>query len=133
MRNNRVCSEGHTSHDDSSFKSIPIALNARDEQYRVVRENSLTFCIHGYLWKPVYTTEKKITKKDHFRVLLAILSYKVQYKEEKKRLFYFYTFSQLCVIKSEMTNINFQVDLHEQKVASFIFYVVVETCFNDDV
>ncbi|KAK2906480.1 hypothetical protein Q8A67_005465 [Cirrhinus molitorella] len=35
MRNIRVCSKGHKSYDDSSFKSIPIALNTRDGPFRV--------------------------------------------------------------------------------------------------
>ncbi|XP_058617802.1 uncharacterized protein LOC131531207 [Onychostoma macrolepis] len=35
MRNNRTCSENHKSHDDSSFKSLQIALNPRDGPYRL--------------------------------------------------------------------------------------------------
>ncbi|XP_042604572.1 putative ubiquitin carboxyl-terminal hydrolase 50 isoform X4 [Cyprinus carpio] len=35
MRNHRTCSENHKSHDDSSFKSLQIALNSRDGTYRL--------------------------------------------------------------------------------------------------
>uniref|UniRef100_A0A8C2I6I0 Ubiquitin carboxyl-terminal hydrolase n=1 Tax=Cyprinus carpio TaxID=7962 RepID=A0A8C2I6I0_CYPCA len=35
MRNNRKCSEDHESHDDSSFKSLQIALNSTDGPYRL--------------------------------------------------------------------------------------------------
>ncbi|XP_016344388.1 ubiquitin carboxyl-terminal hydrolase 8-like [Sinocyclocheilus anshuiensis] len=35
MRNNRKCAENHESHDDSSFKSLQIALNSTDGPYRL--------------------------------------------------------------------------------------------------
>ncbi|XP_059399330.1 ubiquitin carboxyl-terminal hydrolase 40-like [Carassius carassius] len=39
MRNKRKCSEDHESHDDSSFKSLQIALNITDGAYKIVREH----------------------------------------------------------------------------------------------
>ncbi|KAI2647882.1 Ubiquitin carboxyl-terminal hydrolase 21 [Labeo rohita] len=62
MRNNRVCSEGHTSHDDSSFKSIPIALNARDGTSCEIHEHPAVLALH--LKRFVYDYRSHMFKKN---------------------------------------------------------------------
>lgn len=105
MRNHRTCSENHKSHDDSSFKSLQIALNSRDGTYRLVRE-------HFYQRKPVYATEQKGHCDIYLTTLtssLRIASSKVQVWGEKSLfLFVFNNFSQLCVTKSALPDMNSQ-------------------------
>lgn len=105
MRNHRTCSENHKSHDDSSFKSLQIALNSRDGTYRLVRE-------HFYQRKPVYATEQKGHCVIYLTTLtssLRIASSKVQFWGEKSLfLFVFNNFSQLCVTKSALPDMNSQ-------------------------